>query len=68
MQVLVVVAETEVFAAGARKLGVSPPVATRAVADLEDRFGVKLFTRTTRYVRVIDAGKPYFDDRLIRVK
>lgn len=62
MQVFVAVAETEGFAAGARKLGVSPPVATRAVADLEERLGVKLFTRTTRYVRVTDAGKRYLDD------
>ncbi len=62
MQVFVAVAETEGFAAGARKLGVSPPVATRAIADLEKRLGVKLLTRTTRYVRVTDAGKRYLDD------
>lgn len=62
MQVFVAVAETEGFASGARKLGISPPVATRAVADLETRLGVKLLTRTTRYVRVTDAGKRYLDD------
>lgn len=62
MQVFVAVAETEGFASGARKLGISPPVATRAVADLESRLGVKLLTRTTRYVRVTDAGKRYLDD------
>lgn len=62
MQVFVAVAETEGFASGARKLGISPPVATRAVADLENRLGVKLLTRTTRYVRVTDAGKRYLDD------
>lgn len=62
MQVFAAVAETEGFASGARKLGISPPVATRAVADLEARLGVKLLTRTTRYVRVTDAGKRYLDD------
>jgi DNA-binding transcriptional LysR family regulator len=62
MQAFVAVAETEGFAAGARKLGVSPPVTTRAIADLEERLGVKLLTRTTRYVRVTDAGKRYLDD------
>jgi len=62
MQVFVAVVETEGFASGARKLGISPPVATRAVADLENRLGVKLLTRTTRHVRVTDAGKRYFDD------
>jgi len=56
------VAECEGFAAGARKLGVSPPVATRAVADLETRLGVKLLTRSTRHVRLTDAGKRYLDD------
>lgn len=62
MQVFVAVAEAEGFAAGARKLGISPPVATRALADLESRLGIKLLTRTTRYVRVTDAGKRYLDD------
>ena len=62
MQVFAAVAESEGFAAGARKLGISPPVATRAIADLEGRLGVKLLTRTTRYVRVTDAGKRYLDD------
>jgi DNA-binding transcriptional LysR family regulator len=62
LQVFVGVAECEGFAAGARKLGVSPPVATRAVADLEVRLGIKLLTRSTRHVRLTDAGKRYLDD------
>lgn len=62
MQVFVAVAECEGFAAGARKLKISPPAATRAVADLEYRLGVKLLNRTTRYVRVTDAGQRYLDD------
>ncbi len=62
MQVFVAVAEAEGFASGSRKLGISPPVATRAVADLESRLGVKLLSRTTRYVRVTDAGKRYLED------
>jgi DNA-binding transcriptional LysR family regulator len=62
LQVFVAVAESEGFAAGARKLGVSPPVATRAVADLEMRLGIKLLTRSTRHVRLTDAGKRYLDD------
>jgi len=62
MQVFAAVAECEGFAAGARKLKISPPAATRAVADLEYRLGVKLLNRTTRYVRVTDAGQRYLDD------
>lgn len=42
MNVYVAVAEEEGFAAGARRLGLSPPAVTRAVAALEDQLGVKL--------------------------
>lgn len=62
MQIYVAVAESEGFAAAARRLNISPPVATRAVADLEARLGVKLLNRTTRYVRVTDAGQRYLED------
>lgn len=62
LQVFVSVAECEGFAAGARKLGISPPVATRAIADLEARLGIKLLTRSTRHVRLTDAGRRYWDD------
>ena len=62
LQVFVAVAESEGFAAGARRLGISPPVATRAVADLEARLGIKLLTRSTRHVRLTDAGRRYLDD------
>lgn len=62
MTVFVAVAEEESFAAGARRLGMSPPAVTRAISALEDRLGVKLLNRTTRYVRVTDAGHRYLDD------
>lgn len=62
MTVFVAVAEEESFAAGARRLGMSPPAVTRAVSALEDHLGVKLLNRTTRYVRVTDAGNRYLDD------
>ncbi|MDD1629788.1 MAG: LysR family transcriptional regulator, partial [Methylococcaceae bacterium] len=62
MTVFVAVAEEESFAGGSRRLGMSPPAVTRAIAALEDRLGVKLLTRTTRYVRVTDAGNRYLDD------
>ena len=61
MSVFVAVAEHESFAAGARKLGMSPPAVTRAIASLEDRLGIQLLTRTTRYVRATDAGLRYLE-------
>ncbi|MDP3589184.1 MAG: LysR family transcriptional regulator [Methylobacter sp.] len=62
MTVFVAVAEEQSFAGGARRLNMSPPAVTRAIAALEDRLGIKLLTRTTRYVRVTDAGQRYLED------
>ena len=62
MTVFVAVAEEEGFAGAARRLGMSPPAVTRAIAALEDHLGVKLFSRTTRFVRVSEAGQRYLDD------
>jgi DNA-binding transcriptional LysR family regulator len=62
LQVYVAVAEEEGFAAAARRLQMSPPAVTRAVASLEDTLGVKLLDRTTRYVRATEAGRRYLED------
>jgi len=62
MSVFVAVAEEQGFAAASRRLNMSPPTVTRAIATLEERLSVKLFNRTTRYVRVTEAGLRYLDD------
>lgn len=62
MQTFVAVAETGGFASAARRLGLSPPVVTRAVASLEAHLGGRLFTRTTRKVRLTQAGTRYLED------
>ena len=62
MSVFVAVAEEESFAKAARRLEMSPPAVTRAIAALEDRLGVRLLTRTTRFVRPTDAGLRYLED------
>lgn len=62
MTVFVAVAEAESFAAAARRLRMSPPAVTRAIASLEERLGVRLLTRTTRLVRTTDAGSRYLED------
>lgn len=62
MQVFVKVAETSGFAEAARQLNMSPPAVTRAVASLEDLIGARLFTRTTRTVKLTEAGARYFED------
>lgn len=62
MTVFVAVGEVESFAAAARRLDLSPAAITRAVAALEERLGVKLLSRTTRSVRLTEAGRRYLDD------
>jgi DNA-binding transcriptional LysR family regulator len=62
LSVFVAVADTCGFAAAARKLGLSPPAVSRAIGDLESHLGVRLLTRTTRVVRVTEAGLRYADD------
>jgi len=62
LQVFVAVAEEQGFAPAARRLQSSPPAVTRAVAALEKRLGIKLVERTTRYVRVTEAGLRYLED------
>lgn len=62
MRAFVAVAEAASFTAAARQLGQSPPAVTRAVAALEERIGARLFHRTTRRVRLTDAGARYLGD------
>lgn len=62
MTVFVAVAEAESFAGAARRLHISPPAVTRAIALLEERLGVQLLARTTRRVRVTEAGFRYLED------
>ncbi len=62
MKVYVAVAEEQGFAAAARRLALSPPAVTRAVAALEENLGVKLLNRTTRFVRTTESGARYLED------
>jgi DNA-binding transcriptional LysR family regulator len=62
MRAFVAVAEAEGFAAAARRIGLSAPAATRAVAALEQRLGTRLLNRTTRIVRLTEAGARYLAD------
>jgi DNA-binding transcriptional LysR family regulator len=47
------------LAGAARRLGRSPAAITRAIASLEHRTGAKLLYRTTRVVRLTEAGDRY---------
>jgi DNA-binding transcriptional LysR family regulator len=62
MNVFVAVGEEESFAAASRRMDLSPAAITRAVSALEEQLGVKLLSRTTRNVRLTEAGRRYLDD------
>jgi DNA-binding transcriptional LysR family regulator len=62
MRAFVAVAEEGGFAAAARRLALSAPGVTRAIAALETRVGARLFARTTRVVRLTDAGARFLAD------
>jgi len=61
MTAFVTVAEHRSFAAAARRLAISPSAATRLVAALEQRLGIRLLQRTTRSVTLTDAGARYLE-------
>jgi DNA-binding transcriptional LysR family regulator len=62
MRSFVAVADGRGFAAAARTQRLSPPVVTRDVAALEAHLGCKLLHRTTRQVRLTEAGRHYLAD------
>lgn len=62
MRTFVAVADRGGFAAAARALGLSAPAVTRAVAALEERMNSRLLHRTTRQVRLTEAGARYLTD------
>lgn len=49
------------FSAAARRLDVSPSHISRQVAELEKRLGTPLIYRTTRSIRLSEAGEQYFE-------
>jgi DNA-binding transcriptional LysR family regulator len=52
-------AELQGFTAAAASAGLTPAAVSRSIARLEARLGVQLFVRTTRQVRLTDAGRSY---------
>lgn len=61
LQVFVAVAEAGGFAKAAARLRASPPSITRAVAALEQSLGAQLLVRTTRVVRLTEAGRRFLE-------
>jgi DNA-binding transcriptional LysR family regulator len=62
MRVFTKVAESGGFAEAGRQLNLSPPAVTRVIAELEAMIGTRLLTRTTRSVKLTEAGARYVED------
>lgn len=56
----VLVARYQGFSEAARQLGVVPSVVAKRIAQLEKALGARLFERTTRSVRLTEAGEKLF--------
>ncbi|NWA02919.1 LysR family transcriptional regulator [Pseudomonas gingeri] len=54
-------AEAGSFTAAASVAGVTPAAVSRSISRMEERLGVRLFTRTTRSVRLTEGGRAYFE-------
>lgn len=61
LSAFVAVCEANGFAAGGRRLGLSPSAVTRLIGALEARLDVRLLNRTTRSLSLTDAGRRYLE-------
>lgn len=61
LELFCLAAEQGNFTSAANVAGVTPAAVSRSISRLEERLGVQLFVRTTRQIRLTEAGQLYFD-------
>lgn len=61
MTTFIRVVDTGSFSAAARQINVGQPAVSKLIAQLEDRLGVRLITRTTRGLSPTEAGQRYYE-------
>ncbi len=54
-------AEAKNFTAAAKVAGIAPAAISRSISRIEKRLGSRLFVRTTRSIRLTDAGQTFFE-------
>jgi DNA-binding transcriptional LysR family regulator len=60
LEVFVTVVEAQGFSAAAKRLDSTPAAVSRRIKALEQRLGVRLLQRTTRTLKLTEAGELYF--------
>ena len=61
LRLFTVVAELESFTRAAERMGMTPGAASKQISGLEEHLQVRLLERTTRSVRLTDAGRALLD-------
>lgn len=61
IELLLAVADLGSFTLAANTSGISPAAVSKTILRLENRLGVQLFVRTTRKMRLTEAGQRYVD-------
>src|SRR5262249_56068987 len=61
MGTFVEVVKNASFTTAARSRGISRALVSRQIADLETHLGVSLLTRTTRSLKLTEAGREYYE-------
>ncbi|MGW7367777.1 LysR family transcriptional regulator, partial [Streptomyces sp. NPDC054841] len=61
LRYFIAVAEELNFSRAAQRLGMAQPPLSKAIAQMESRLGVRLLERTTRQVRLTNAGQVLLD-------
>src|SRR5882672_4666778 len=62
MEIFVRVVDAGSFSAAATQLGVGQPSISKAVAQLEERLGVRLLVRSTRSLSLTGAGRTFYEN------
>ncbi len=61
IEIFLAAVETGTFAGAARRLGISPSGASKAIARYEEATGVRLLNRTTRRMRLTSEGMKFYN-------
>ena len=61
VELFCLVAEHGGFTAAAQQAALTPAAVSRSISRLEARLGVQLFARSTRQVRLTDAGRAFHE-------